>query len=239
MNGKNIVAAIGILLFIVAAGVIGVAMYLVDQDAIGLDMDYCRALGGQKSSSKSSKSSKLHHVAMRNDMELRGHWNGMAMAPLSSKSAVELGLSGAKDGAALVYIDPNTGARARQSGLQVGDVIVGIDGKHVDSLAELHAATKKTQAGTPTLVDVQRNGQSMTFVIPGQMQTIGFGVGVAPAMGMGMGMGMGMQVAAGPQFVCPQDGTLVPAAQAQATGQVCPLCRGRLHPMGPNSGQVR
>lgn len=226
MNGKNIIAVIGILLVFVAAGVIGVAMYLADRDVIGVDMDYCRVLGGQNLAGKDGgkkRKNKFGHVAMQNGMELRGHWNGMAMTALGSQSAARLGLAGMKDGAAVVHIDPNTGDRARQAGLQVGDVIVGIDGKQVDNLAELHAAAKKTLPGTPTLVDVQRNGQSMTFVMPPQRQT----------------MGIGMQVAAGPQFVCPRDGTLVPGAQALATGQVCPLCQGALHPMAPNTVQVR
>lgn len=225
MNGKNIIAAIGIVLVFLVAGVIGVAMYLVDKDVLGVDIDYCRVLGGRRLANNDDERSKnkLRHVAMNNGMELRGHWKGMALAALGSQSAAKLGLAGVKDGAAVVHIDPNTGDRARQAGLQVGDVIVGIDGEQVDNLAELHAASRKTQLGTPTLVDVQRNGQSMTFVMPAQEQT----------------MGMGMQVAAGPQFVCPQDGTLVPAAQVQATGQVCPLCRGPLHPMAASTVQFR
>jgi hypothetical protein len=210
MSGTKIIASIGLTLAVVVLLAVGAAMYLVDKDAIAidLDLDYCRMLGGTNTSDKN-----LQKVSLQNQMELRGHWNGMGLAPASSRGAAEAGAIGVTEGVVIVHIDPDRGNRVAQAGLQVGDVIVGIDGQSAKNLAEVHAITQKTRPMEPTLVAIQRAGQSMTLVIPADP----------------MPANMGMQVAAGPQFVCPRDGTLVPAAQA--TAGVCPLCGGPLQPM--------
>jgi S1-C subfamily serine protease len=55
---------------------------------------------------------------------------------------------------------------AQNAGLQVGDRIVGYDGKRVFSTGDLTAQTMNGTPGESVLVDIERDGAPMQIVLP-------------------------------------------------------------------------
>jgi len=190
---------IGVLLVGAAALLVGAAMFLADQhEEVGeLFGAYQKAKAGKNGKGSSGEG-----------MEIRGHWQGLAVAGLDSPTAQSMGLGQVDKGVAVVGIDPQQGGRARQAGVQVGDVVVGVDQKPVRNLPDAMVKSFDVKPGTPIMLDVQRQGQLITLVLP-----------PAPTPAAAM---------SGPQLYCPRDGVLVPAAQA-GPGTTCPICGGALH----------
>ncbi len=67
------------------------------------------------------------------------------------------------NGAVITQVEPSSpGAKA---GLQVGDVITGIDGKQVSDASQLQVEVGETHPGTVIHLELMRNGKSMTLPV--------------------------------------------------------------------------
>ncbi len=202
MSTTKAIGVTGALVLGLVAVLVGAAIYLADQHTDLLQM----LLKDDSSSSSDSSDS---------GMELHGHWNGVDLAPVTSRRAAAAGVpAGDRRGVAVVDIDSRFGARAQASGIRVGDVIVGVDQTPVNNLVDLYKKSRSVAQGTPVLLDVRRQGQDMSFAVL-----------MAPP-DVGVTTALGAPGSSGPQF-CPRDGVLVPAAQAARTPS-CPVCGGPL-----------
>ena len=99
-------------------------------------------------------------------MELQGRWEGMYVVAANGPTARSLGVREAERGVVIAGLVRQQDARARRSGVAIGDVIVGVDRKPIADLRGLLAASQKSNAGSSTLLDVRRRGQPMTLVLP-------------------------------------------------------------------------
>jgi serine protease Do len=100
-------------------------------------------------------------------MELRGHWLGMGLAPADSTTARQLGVPAAVTGVVVAEL-PNPGAsRAAQGGVQIGDVIVRLDGSAVSDLSTLYTLSTRLDVARPLSVEIMRGGQPMVVTLPG------------------------------------------------------------------------
>lgn len=198
MSATRNIGLTGAIVLGLTAMLLGAAIFLADQHE-----DLLYMLIERDSSSSDS------------GMELHGHWNGVGLAPVDSRRAISAGVrEERRRGVAVVEMDPQLAAGAQASGIRVGDVIVGVDQTPVNDLVDLYKKSRELPPGVPVVLDVRRQGQDMSFVVPMTPTD----VGVATALGG--------PVVAAPQF-CPRDGVLVPAAQA-ATTPSCPVCGGPL-----------
>jgi S1-C subfamily serine protease len=66
-------------------------------------------------------------------------------------------------GALITEVQPGSGAD--QGGVQVGDLIVSMNGRQVRSMEDLAADIQATAPGTQITLGVQRNGQTMTLTV--------------------------------------------------------------------------
>ena len=87
-------------------------------------------------------------------------------------------------GAVITQVDPDSpGAKA---GMEIGDVITGIDGKKIEDAGELQALVEQEQPGTKVTLDVLRDGKSRS--IPVTLEELG---GHAERAGNNGGAGQG------------------------------------------------
>lgn len=209
---RSIPLTIGIVLSLVAVIVIAGAMFAVDQgeEMLHLYKDY-------QASQRPKNRGPLG--ASPTDMELRGSWMGLSVAEVGGPTAAALGVPPQQEhGLVIAGFAPEKAQLLQQVGLRPGDVITGVDGQPIKNLANLHRQSHVMMPGTPVMLDVQRQGQVVTLVLPAQQP--------APAMQAAL---------AGPQYYCPRDGLLVPgAAQPGGTG-LCPRCSGPLHLYNPGA----
>ncbi len=89
-------------------------------------------------------------------------WLGISMQPLSEDAAKALGL---KDTDGALISDVMKGEPADKAGLKDGDVIVAVDGKHIEDPSALLRAIANQRPGNKTTVTVLRNGKKQDFVI--------------------------------------------------------------------------
>jgi S1-C subfamily serine protease len=202
---------IGVGLAITAAVVIVTAMFAVDQgeEMLHLYQDFQTAQGNGGAAGGLS--------AIETGMEIHGHWRGMSLTDVTSPTAAALGAGNLEEGLMVAHLTPR-GEAARLAGIQRGDVILGIDQKPVENLAGLQRAAQNVTPGAPVLVDVLRDGQPVTLVLPPEQPQ------ALPA------------AFAGPQFYCPRDGVIVPGG---GQGRACPRCNGPLHLYRPGRGRGR
>ncbi len=211
MSWRKSLPIVAVVLAVAGAALVGAAMFVADQhEEIAHAYDELRALKNAKDARQNKRPDE-----QGDGMVLWGHWNGLAFAAIDSPSMAAPGFGHLDKGAAIVAIDPQKGQRARRAGLQIGDVVVAVDQKPINGLADLYARSYQLPPGTPVMFDVQRQGQLVTLVLEPQMLQV-----AGPAFG-------------GPQLYCPRDGVLVPAAQRGA-GATCPICKGPLHVYDPN-----
>lgn len=87
---------------------------------------------------------------------------GVQIAPVSKEVAESLGLA-SQQGALVRSVEP--GAPAEKAGVQPGDVITHVDGKAVESTADLPRMIGGTKPGTAVKLTVQRNGSSKDVTV--------------------------------------------------------------------------
>ncbi len=207
MSATRTIGITGAFVLAIVVVLVGAAVYLADEHSGLLYM-----LAEDSLDSSSSDSS---------GMEVQGHWNGIGLAPVDSRRAAEVGVPrGRRKGVAIVHLDPQTGRGAQDAGVRVGDVIVGVDQRPINNLTDLYKRSRAVAPGTPVLLDVQRQGQRMSFAVPMNQANMVQAAMRGPAP-------------TGPQF-CPADGILVTAEQA-AQNPTCPVCGGPLMQM-PRQG---
>jgi hypothetical protein len=217
----SIPISIGILLSIVALCVVGAAMFLTDQGEETLHL--------YKDWQAMQKKSKTANTPA-NPMELQGKWNGLTLSAANSPTAKALGIQEAEQGVVVADIDPQ---RSQQSGLMVGDMIVGVDQQNVGDLSDLFNVARTTSPASSTLVDVRRKGYPMSLVLPAAAYQPTLVPGAAAA-------GQEREVAppsvaqpaawVGQFYFCPRERISIPAASV-TTPYVCPRCQGPLHPI--------
>lgn len=139
-------------------------------------------------------------------MELNGRWRGIELAGVTSPAARELGVPPAPDGVAVTQL-PEGDPTVQRAGLMRGDVLTGIDGADVLDLTDLFDATRELDPTRPVPIDIIRQGQPLTLVLPPSavgpgLQTLGITgpQGVPPA-------GAPDPLDRDVRFTCPQDGT--------------------------------
>lgn len=64
---------------------------------------------------------------------------------------------------ALIEFEPEANSPAAKAGMRVGDVVVGINAKHVRNELDLRTIVAQTAPGTPIDIMIVRNGQSQTL----------------------------------------------------------------------------
>ena len=87
---------------------------------------------------------------------------GIAARSLTPQLAQQLGVS---ESSGVLVQQVEDGGRAQTAGIAPGDVIVEVDRKPVGSVAALQQALKAHRAGTPLLMLVRREGQSLFLTV--------------------------------------------------------------------------
>lgn len=190
---------VGVALIAVAAAIIGAALLFTDK---GEELGHL-----YKDLRAASPQGQTGLVTSPQALEVLGKWQGISVAAVDGPTARGLGLGEAEGGVVVAGLQEAQAAQA--SGLLVGDVIRGVDRQPVRDMADLYNISRTVDPLSPVLLDVQRQGQTMTLVLPAAATTA-----AAPAA----------QPAAwtGTQFYCPLHGALGPRPAAG----VCPYCRG-------------
>ncbi|NML34276.1 Do family serine endopeptidase [Paraburkholderia antibiotica] len=135
----------------------GGPLFNLNGEVIGINsMIYSRTGGFQGLSFAIPIDAAMH---VKDQLVRTGHVSrgriGVGVQPLSADKAKALGL--ASNGGALVgSIDPNGPAQA--AGLRQGDVIVGVNGKHISSTTELVGQVAQLAPGSEATISVWRNG---------------------------------------------------------------------------------
>jgi hypothetical protein len=168
-------------------------------------------------------------LSVSEPMELRGRWLGLRLAPADSPSAAEMGVPPTVLGVVVVEVAEGANSRARQAGVNPGDVIIGVEGDATGNLADLYSLSADLDVARPLTLDVMRRGQAMRLVLPplyggttqqpmpaGTVQPV---AGAVPQMG---GAAVGTQVGL-MQYQCPLSGTRWSHAQV-APHFTCPRC---------------
>jgi len=217
---------VGAALVVLAAGIIGAAMFVGEQseEMLHFYKEYRRTQQGPGVAAATPK-------APAPGMELQGKWRGMTLSALGSPAAAALNLREAESGVAVT--DPGAAATG---GLQRGDVIVGMDRQPVRDMSDLFQASRKVPPTTPVLLDVQRGEQKVSLVLPAansalRQQPQGQPAVQTPAPGQA-NQQWGVPAAAqqtwpARSYYCPRDGINVPAAAASPPF-LCPQCRSPL-----------
>jgi membrane-associated protease RseP (regulator of RpoE activity) len=105
-------------------------------------------------------------LAKNEPMELRGSWLGMRLAATDSTSARAFGIPANVSGVVVAEVSQAGDSRALGGGIQPGDVIVKVDNREVESLTELQTLTAKLDVLRPLSVQVLRQGQPLSAVLP-------------------------------------------------------------------------
>ncbi|WP_170984196.1 DegQ family serine endoprotease [Rhodoligotrophos defluvii] len=96
----------------------------------------------------------------------KGHvtrgWLGVAIQPVSEDIAESLGAK-STDGALIAEV--NDGSPAAKGGLQVGDLVLGVNDQAIKSPRELSRAVAGIEPGTDAKLRVLRNGEEQTITV--------------------------------------------------------------------------
>jgi hypothetical protein len=136
--------------------VVGVVVLLIIGGAVALPM----TMEGGCSPLKTGAS------AGTEPMELTGRWMGMTLASADSAAARNLGTPGVVAGVVIVEVARDAISRSAQSGALPGDVILKVDGTTTQNLAELYTLTTRLNIARPLPLEIMRQGQPMTIVLP-------------------------------------------------------------------------
>jgi len=217
MGWRGPLAIVGVTVVALSAILVGVAIYSCDLDEV---QSVSGLSDGLKTLIATEKSGKRGATPGRQVMQVQGAWAGMTLRtpdpapPLPPLPTAGGGVQVAArrpSGVVVASIDTEEGNRARGAGIRPGDTIVGVGDKKVGGLADLRAATEKLDPRQPLMINILRQGQLMTMVLPAASLPL---ASLPTAL-------------AGPNAYCPRDGVLIPPGQA-ATG-VCPICGGPLY----------
>jgi membrane-associated protease RseP (regulator of RpoE activity) len=99
-------------------------------------------------------------------MELRGTWLGMRLTAADSPSARAFGIPANVNGVVVAEVSQAPDSRALGGGIQPGDVIVKVDNREIESLAELQTLSNKLDVLRPLPIQILRQGQPMSFFLP-------------------------------------------------------------------------
>lgn len=216
---QSIPLGFGIVLAVVAAGIIGAAMLMTDKGE-----ELAHLYGDYKAGQRKNNNGRRRDGAM----ELQGRWRGLTLSAATSPTATALGVREPEDGVVVARV--GNGVVARQGGLQRGDVITAVDNQKVRNLTDLYKVAKTTDSTLPTVVEVKRSGQTVAAVLPPSTVARGapFG-GPEGREGAANVWGAGIPAAAGARqnYYCPRDGTVLP--RGSVGSPFCPRCKGPLH----------
>lgn len=173
-------------------------------------------------------------------MEIQGAWLGMKLASTDSKIARRLGVGPSERGAIVSEIEERSGWRARQAGVQRGDVIKAVNGMEVRDIADLYDVSRDVDVASAVSLDVLRWGQFLKLVLPAVNVPVAAAFPpqeierhrTAPMMGRQVvNTGPAAQGNMGPQFFCSQHNRQWPLSSVQPNYRCpigsCPLTRVR------------
>jgi serine protease Do len=108
-------------------------------------------------------------VARREDQEQRAAVEekesdalGLQVAELSAERAQQFGLDNSETG--VLVVDVESGSRADQSGVRVGDIIKGINRQQVDTMKQYQDLMKKADKKEPLLMLIQRRNEGLSAI---------------------------------------------------------------------------
>ncbi|OLL28664.1 peptidase [Burkholderia sp. SRS-W-2-2016] len=135
----------------------GGPLFNLNGEVIGINsMIYSRTGGFQGLSFAIPIDAAMH---VKDQLVRTGHVTrgriGVGVQPLSADKAKALGLN-ANGGVLVGSVDPSGPAQA--AGLRQGDVIVGVNGKHIGSATELVGQVAQLSPGSDATISVWRNG---------------------------------------------------------------------------------
>ncbi|MGF6916221.1 trypsin-like peptidase domain-containing protein [Paraburkholderia sp. 40] len=148
----------------------GGPLFNLNGEVIGINsMIYSRTGGFQGLSFAIPIDAAMH---VKDQLVSTGHVSrgriGVGVQPLSADKAKALGLD-STGGALVGSVDPNGPAHA--AGLRQGDVIVGVNGKHIGNTTELIGQVAQLSPGSKATISVWRNGgESRLAVTVGAQQ---------------------------------------------------------------------
>lgn len=102
-------------------------------------------------------------------MELWGRWFGMMLASADSATARNMGVPPGVAGVVVVDVARDAASPATQVGIAPGDVIVKVDGTSTQNLAELYTLTTRLSTARPVPLEIMRQGQMASVVLPARM----------------------------------------------------------------------
>ncbi|MCC8400332.1 trypsin-like peptidase domain-containing protein [Paraburkholderia sp. MMS20-SJTN17] len=147
----------------------GGPLFNLNGEVIGINsMIYSRTGGFQGLSFAIPIDAAMH---VKDQLVRTGHVSrgriGVGVQPLSADKAKALGLD-STGGALVGSVDPSGPAQA--AGLRQGDVIVGVNGKHINNTAELVGQVAQLSPGSEATISVWRNGgeRKLTVTVGGQ-----------------------------------------------------------------------
>lgn len=147
-------------------------------------------------------------------------WLGITIQEMNEETAAAMGLE--ETGGVLVA-DIAEGGPADEAGLNMGDVIVRLNGEDVAGADDFISRIRSAGIGNTVALDVNRGGEMESVNIqlgamPSSMTSSRRGMGGMGMMGMGQGMDRGMGQGA---MSCPSSG-----ASPCPMGGDCPMARG-------------
>ncbi len=101
----------------------------------------------------------VYHQIMEHGKVIRG-WLGVSIQQITPEMASSLGVN---HGAIVAQVFP--GSPAQKYGLKVGDIIVSVDGKPLESIDELQFKTMESPPGTVLTLGVIRNHKLITLKV--------------------------------------------------------------------------
>lgn len=143
-----------------------------NQDVLRLRNEVTR-LQGQKSEAESLRKANTQLLQLVESMRMSSNQQQRLLALRSQGAALgiyarPMGVSPAQTGVLVQGIDPHS--PVAQSGLKVGDTIVRVNGRPVETLAQLQVDMLTRTPGETVLLDVVRNGA--VFRIPVQTRPL-------------------------------------------------------------------
>ncbi len=139
----------------------GGAMVNMRGEVVGINSAILSRSGGSQGIGFAIPSKMVDHIltSLREDGMVKRAWLGVQVQPVNQGIADYYGL---KKPAGVLVARVNDDTPAQKAGLEDGDIIMRIDGKQVDTVAQLRNTVSLLPVGKTVNLDIQRDGKDLT-----------------------------------------------------------------------------